>query len=932
MKNRESTPERSNLRKTSLLRLASLGLCLLLAPACASSGEEDARGAPGNEQTQAVAGVFGRSAETDASVAVASQPVSVYFQDIVDTVPQSVKDELKDAKASIEDIMKAKDYASAAFAAAQALGIFDTPEPAATLSQVRAALDQLGASLDWKINSVGINEIYREIKASMDAAVRCGNSRDCATNNPAWTQSDHAAAALYGFTDDAMIYFQRYNNPAVVKGDWQYHISERAAVSAQNYVYDWRYAMPYYLNFLKDRLAIMLAMDPAFGTSTTTFDNELRTHAVTLQKHYDKMKSGVKCAVEMPAYGCDWTGNGNDGPANWECAGVDVYVYCADIYTGSYASGYLGAWGMDVTASQFSAEVEVTRQQVYNAMPLVEMERVITSLNYFLDKLHGYTIPNDFNHDGFADILWHQPGSGKIAVWTLDGDNSVPGSYELASTAAASSGWEIKGSGDFNHDGYNDILWHKPSTGQVHVWLLDGDATLAPGSWVFNATRGGLDGWEIKGTGDFNHDGYVDILWHHLASGQVGIWLLDGDSTILDDSWRLNLTAKGSSGWEIAGTGDFNHDGYVDILWRHRGQGLVHVWLLHGGTTVTGSWVYNATSTGSMGWEIAGVGDYNRDGFADILWHNASSGLVHTWLLHGDNTVPSSWVFDATASGASGWDIVPNVRSLKEKDLNRDSQADIVLRNPTSGIVRAWQLDGDNTVGSAWDFNTTAAASSGWKLVGMGDFNRDGYTDLLWYHPASGQVHVWLLDGDSTIAAGSWVFDMTANTAEGWEIRGVGDFNRDGFVDILWHRPSTSMVHVWLLDGDSTVAGGFTFDAQGGGVDGWEIAGAGDFNRDGYTDILWHQVNTGSVGAWLLDGDNTVPTSWIFNTKTDANGWKVAGSVVGTGDFNHDGTTDILLNSPLYGYAAVWLLDGDETISGSWQFTSSAKDWEITSR
>ena len=33
----------------------------------------------------------------------------------------------------------------------------------------------------------------------------------------------------------------------------------------------------------------------------------------------------------------------------------------------------------------------------------------------------------------------------------------------------------------------------------------------------------------------------------------------------------------------------------------------------------------------STDWQVQGVGDYNRDGFADILWRNATSGDVTAW-------------------------------------------------------------------------------------------------------------------------------------------------------------------------------------------------------------------------------------------------------------------------------------------------------------
>jgi len=61
-----------------------------------------------------------------------------------------------------------------------------------------------------------------------------------------------------------------------------------------------------------------------------------------------------------------------------------------------------------------------------------------------------------------------------------------------------------------------------------------------------------------------------------------------------------------SSDWNIAGIGDFNGDGDADILWRNSTTGEVYIWLMNGTTL---------TSSGSLGyvssdWSVQGVGDF----------------------------------------------------------------------------------------------------------------------------------------------------------------------------------------------------------------------------------------------------------------------------------------------------------------------------------
>ena len=105
----------------------------------------------------------------------------------------------------------------------------------------------------------------------------------------------------------------------------------------------------------------------------------------------------------------------------------------------------------------------------------------------------------------------------------------------IASQAAvaylpSSTGWVIKGIGDFNGDGKADILWQNSSSGEVYLWFMNGSTIT---SQVGVESVAPSSGWVIKGIGDFNGDGNADILWQNSSSGEVYIWLMNG-STITE--------------------------------------------------------------------------------------------------------------------------------------------------------------------------------------------------------------------------------------------------------------------------------------------------------------------------------------------------------------------------------------------------------------
>ena len=79
-----------------------------------------------------------------------------------------------------------------------------------------------------------------------------------------------------------------------------------------------------------------------------------------------------------------------------------------------------------------------------------------------------------------------------------------------------------------------------------------------------------------------------------------------------------------------------------------------------------------------------------------------------------------------------------------------------------------------------------------WTIVGTGDFNGDGNTDLLW-RDIDGDVAIWFMNG-TTLVSGPDLGNIPTN----WTIVGTGDFNGDGYSDILW-RDTAGDVAIWYM-------------------------------------------------------------------------------------------------------------------------------------
>jgi hypothetical protein len=160
-------------------------------------------------------------------------------------------------------------------------------------------------------------------------------------------------------------------------------------------------------------------------------------------------------------------------------------------------------------------------------------------------------------------------------------------------------------------------------------------------------------GWRIRSVGDWDGDGIADLVWHHQADGRVALWLMNG--TTQRSGTLFSPSAVPDVGWQIAGTGDFNRDGHRDLLWQHV-DGRLAVWLMNGITRMDGLPLIPSMVT-DTGWRVRGVGDVNGDGHVDLIWQHQGSGALSTWLMHGLRMVAGPSLTPAAVDDTN-WQIV----------------------------------------------------------------------------------------------------------------------------------------------------------------------------------------------------------------------------------------------------------------------------------
>jgi PKD repeat protein len=288
----------------------------------------------------------------------------------------------------------------------------------------------------------------------------------------------------------------------------------------------------------------------------------------------------------------------------------------------------------------------------------------------------GSTEWGDYDNDGDLDILltgWSN--SGVISkIYRNNGNNSFTEqtTVSLPGVSEGSGFW-----GDFDNDGDLDILL-KGFTGSslriLKLYRNDGDGSFTEQTnTVFAA-----DPFGSVAIGDYDNDNDLDILLTGSAGGVSKIYRNDGDFNFTQQTGIVLKTVSGGS----AEWGDYNNDGNQDLLVtgsNYSSSGVIStIYKNNGNNTFS-----EQTNISLTGVESSSVvwGDYNNDGFLDILLTgNSSSGPVSKiYRNNGDDTFTEQKSIILTGVNQS---------SVAWGDYDNDGDLDLVLTGVTdSGMI-----------------------------------------------------------------------------------------------------------------------------------------------------------------------------------------------------------------------------------------------------
>ncbi|BBD65689.1 putative outer membrane adhesin [Nostoc commune NIES-4072] len=640
----------------------------------------------------------------------------------------------------------------------------------------------------------------------------------------------------------------------------------------------------------------------------------------------------------------------------------------------------------------------------------------------------------DFNGDGIDDLIIGAADAGRYdkfkagESYVVFGKSSAFGASLNLSDLNGSNGFVINGidlfdnsgtsvssAGDFNGDGFDDLIIGAPDADPYRnfaageSYVVFGSSNGFGGSLNLSDLNGsngfvinGIyeddnSGKSISSAGDFNGDGFDDLIIGAPFADANGKYNAGNSYVVFGSSngfgGSLNLSDLNSSnglvingidvndrsGYSVSSAGDINHDGFDDLSvgasFDSRVQPSKERYFIFGfaTTTATNQFPVAVTDTATTNEATAvnisvlandtgpdsnplRVTKVNGSSVTVGIPITLSSGALLTLNADGTFTYNPNAQFESLGVGETDSDRF--TYTISDRSFTSTASVNLTINgvNDAPALISAFNLsdlNGSNGFLLKNIINQFPAYDRlGSSVSNAGDINGDGFDDLIIGAQDASDNDDKFRAGQSYVVFGSSSgfsasFDFSSldgsngfvingtdrGDYSGYSVSNAGDINGDGFDDLIIGAPGAdpngkfSAGKSYVVFGKSSGFGAslnlLSLDGSNGfvinGIDesdfsGWSVSNAGDINGDGFDDLIIGAFGAEPNGkerageSYVVFGkSNGFGASLNLSSLDGSNGFVINGtdagdvsgnSVSNAGDINGDGFNDLIIGAP----------------------------------